>query len=180
MDTFDDRMAATAADAIAKEQADEAAERRERIREGNRIRKQRQRERDRAEIGGDLEADRIRAGALIPGEVRPGVNYSTLEEAIQCALRWAAVLGIADPIQPGTTLTDWERRIYYEWLRQGCKVLYDATNTLRHDFGFYAPKMPKFDDIWTERVPGCDDPLPLSGSYIGPSNSSEIGHTDAN
>ena len=159
------RIAESVAQSVERSRVESDAERRDRIREGDRDRKRRQRAREKEERGFEAERVRVAAGMLVLGEIRPGVNYTTLPEGIECSKRWAGALGITDLIQPGSTLTDIERRLFYEWKRVGCPGLNNRTNEFDTAFGWDVSKLSTFDEVWAERVPGCDEPL--LGSYPG-------------
>jgi hypothetical protein len=106
-------------------------EQKDTIRAANRVRKQLQRSRDRARSDRATLAyfERLRAekvyaediarrtarGMCTFGEVAPGVNASTVEEALEVAREMARAIG-ADDVSEGESLLDFETRIFNEWI----------------------------------------------------------------
>src|ERR1700733_3762799 len=100
-------------------------------REANLVRKQRQRLREKArshqamlEHLERLKADRMNAQGIarriqrsqcMLGEVSPGVDARTLEEALEVARERARALNESD-VQEGESLSDFERRVFDAWV----------------------------------------------------------------
>jgi hypothetical protein len=157
-------------------------------RKGNLQRKQRQRAREKARshqamvdhLEG-IKAERMNAEGLarrtqrnqcMLGEVRPGVDARTLEEALEVAREMARALDAPD-VQEGESLLDFERRVFDAWVNYDKFVGHnDAGGKLPEAGGGYAPYLNRETgelspgrgkNYWIEHCGGFDEswkPLP--------------------
>jgi hypothetical protein len=101
----------------------------------------------------EWEAQCVKDGATMPGEIAPTMNYSTVAEARQVAANWLKALHLA--VLENEPLIETERRIYVEWVRVGCPALNMLTGELLAEY-FFQTDPPEFDSVWTplpEAVP---------------------------
>jgi hypothetical protein len=62
------------------------------------------------------------------GEISPGVDARTLEEALEVAREMARALGISD-VQEGESLHDFERRVFNAWVNyEGFRGGYNSSD----------------------------------------------------
>ncbi len=145
-------------------------------------RKQRQRARDKARshqamvdhLEG-LKADRMNAEGVarrtqrsqcMLGEIRPGVDARTLEEALEVAREMARALTVSD-IQEGESLLDFERRVFDAWVNYDNFVGHnDAGGTFPFAGGGGAPYLTRETGelspghgkkYWVEHCGGFDE-----------------------
>jgi hypothetical protein len=166
-------------------------------RKSNLERKQRQRAREKARSFQAIQAhlekikgDRMNAEGLARrtklnqcslGEVSPGVDASTVEEALEVAREMARALGISD-VQEGESLHDFERRVFNAWVNYDKFVGRDDTGGrsplaggghapyLNRETGELSPGRGKgywidhcggFDECW-QALPGAKRKLDLA------------------
>jgi hypothetical protein len=157
-------------------------------RKSNLQRKQRQRAREKARshqamvdhLEG-LKADRMNAEGIahrvarsqcMLGEVSPGVDARTLDDALEVAREFARALSIQDVLE-GESLLDFERRVFDAWVNYDKFVGHnDAGGKLPEAGGGYAPYLNRETgelspgrgkNYWIEHCGGFDEswkPLP--------------------
>ncbi len=161
-------------------------------RKSNLARKQRQRAREKARsdqaIQEHLEkvkGDRMNAEGIARrtklnqcslGEISPGVDARTIEEALEVAREMARALGISD-VQEGESLHDFERRVFSAWTNYegfrggnnacdggGAPYLNRLTGELSPGFGkpYWEEYCGGFDECWRS-LPGAKKTLDLAG-----------------
>jgi len=157
-------------------------------RKSNLARKQRQRAREKArshqamvdhleKLKGDRMnaqhiARRIQRGQCMLGEVRPGVDAHTLDDALEVAREFARALSIQDVLE-GESLLDFERRVFEAWVSFDKFVGHnDAGGKLPEAGGGHAPYLNRETGelspghgkkYWVEHCGGFDEcwkPLP--------------------
>jgi hypothetical protein len=160
-------------------------------RKANLERKQRQRAREKARshqtIQEHLEkvkGDRMNAEGIARrtkrnqckfGEVSPGVDASTVEEALEVAREMARALTVSD-VQEGESLLDFERRVFDAWVNYegfrggynssdggGAPYLNRSTGELSPGFGkpYWEEHCGGFDESW-QALPGAKKKLDLA------------------
>jgi hypothetical protein len=160
-------------------------------RKANLERKQRQRARKRArsfqamqahleKVKGDGMnaqgiARRTKLNQCSLGEISPGVDARTLEEALEVAREMARALGISD-VQAGESLHDFERRVFNAWVNYegfrggynssdggGAPYLNRLTGELSPGFGkpYWEEYCGGFDECW-QALPGAKTKLDLA------------------
>jgi hypothetical protein len=160
-------------------------------RKANLERKQRQRAREKAQslkamqahlekIKGDRMneegiARRTKRNECKLGEVSPGVDASTVEEALEVAREMARALSISD-VQEGESLHDFERRVFDAWINyEGFRGGHNSSDGggaphLNRQTGELSPGRGKaywqeycggFDDCW-QALPGAKKELDLA------------------
>jgi len=135
-------------------------------REKNKIRQQRHRnkkkhDRQEAEYAEQMNRDglahRIREGRCFLGEVSPGVDATSLQDALQVAREMARALGIAD--FTGGSLVDYERNVFDAWIERGGPFLNRQTQQLSPGWSKqYWSDHGGFDKCWTA-LPGNDQQI---------------------
>ncbi len=119
-------------------------------------------------------ARRIQRSQCMLGEVRPGVDARTIEEALEVAREMARALTVSD-IQEGESLLDFERRVFDAWVNFDKFVgRNDAGGNLPDAGGGHAPYLNRQTGelspgrgkkYWVEHCGGFDESWkPLSGS----------------
>jgi hypothetical protein len=160
-------------------------------RKANLERKQRQRAREKARSFQAMQAhlekvkgDRMNAEGIARrtkrnqctfGEVSPGVDARTLEEALEVAREMARALGISD-VEEGESLHDFERRVFDAWTNyEGFRGGYNSSDGggaphLNRQTGQLTPGRGKlywqehcggFDECW-QALPGANKKLDLA------------------
>jgi hypothetical protein len=160
-------------------------------RKANFERKQRQRAREKArsfqaiqahleKIKGDRMnaegiARRMKLNQCSSGEVSPGVDAKTIEEALEVAREMARALTVSD-VQEGESLHDFERRVFNAWVNfegfsggynssDGCGApfLNRSTGELSPGSGkpYWEEHCGSFDQSW-EALPGAKKKLDLA------------------
>ncbi len=160
-------------------------------RKANLERKQRQRAREKARsleaMQGHLEkvkGDRMNAEGLARrtklnqcsfGEISPGVDASTVEDALEVAREMARALSISD-VQEGESLHDFERRVFEAWINyEGFRGGYNSSDGgggphLNRQTGELSPGRGKsywqeycggFEECW-QALPGAETMLDLA------------------
>jgi hypothetical protein len=117
-------------------------------------------------------AHRIKHNQCVLGEITPGVDAKTIDEALAIAREFARALDIAD-VQPGESLYDFERRIFDGWVSYDKFVgRNDAGGNLPGAGGGHAPLLNRQTgelspgrgrDYWVEHCGGFEKswtPLP--------------------
>jgi hypothetical protein len=157
-------------------------------RNGNLKRKQRQRAREKARSHQAmvdhlerLKGDRMKAEGLIRrknrsqcmlGEISPGVDARTVEEALEVAREMGRALNAQD-VQEGESLLDFERRIFEAWVNYDKFVGHNDARGgghgphLNRETGELSPGRGK--DYWEEHCGGfeeCWKPLPGAKAKI--------------
>jgi hypothetical protein len=102
--------------------------------------------------------DRKKANKCFPGEVSPGVDASTIADALQVCREFARVLNQPD-VQPGESLYDFEKRVWNVWANQGGPFLNRKTQVLSPGWGNHW----MVRDYWTQK-PFEESWKPLSGA----------------
>ena len=159
-------------------------------RKANLERKQRQRDREKARSRQAMEAhlerikgDRMNAEGIarrtqrnhcVFGEISPGVDASTLEEALEVAREMARALSISD-VQEGESLHDFERRVFDAWINYegfrggnnssdggGAPYLNRLTGELSPGLGkpYWEEYCGGFDECW-QALPGARKQIDL-------------------
>ena len=119
-------------------------------REYNRLRKRKQRDKDRVTLAIKMQdyvskehfrqmneegrRHRLELGRCFFGEVSPGVDARTIEDALQVAREFARALGQPD-IQETETLYDFELRVGRIWAERGGPFLNRTTQQLSRGWG---------------------------------------------
>jgi hypothetical protein len=160
-------------------------------RKANLERKQRQRAREKArsfqamqahleKIKGDrmnAEGDALRTkrNECMFGEISPGVDARTIEEALEVAREMARALNISDVLE-GESLHDFERRVFDAWVNyEGFRAGYNSSDGggapyLNRQTGELSPGRGKlywqdycggFDECW-QALPGARKTLDLA------------------
>jgi hypothetical protein len=120
---------------------------------------------------------RQKLGQCFFGEIAPGVDASTIEDALQVAREMARAVGISD-IADTESLLEFERRTFDAWARYdkfkdrldccwgggGGPFLNRKTQTLTPGWGedFWLNHCGGFDKCWTV-LPGATVPIDVSG-----------------
>jgi hypothetical protein len=159
-------------------------------RKANLERKQRQRAREKArshqaiqehlervrgdEMNAEGNARRTKRNECMFGEVRPGVDARTLEEALEVAREMARALSIPD-VQESESLYDFERRVFNAWTNYegfrggnnssdggGAPYLNRLTGELSPGLGkpYWEEHCGGFDECW-QALPGAKKKLDL-------------------
>jgi hypothetical protein len=160
-------------------------------RKANLERKQRQRAREKArshqavqehlervrgdEMNAESIARRTKRNECMFGEVRPGMDAQTIDEALEVAREMARALCISD-VQEGESLHDFERRVFSAWVNyEGFRGEYNSSDGggaphLSRPTGELSPGRGKtywqeycggFDECW-QALPGARKTLDLA------------------
>jgi hypothetical protein len=120
-------------------------------------------------------ARRMKLNQCSSGEVSPGVDAKTIEEALEVAREMARALTVSD-VQEGESLHDFERRVFNAWVNyEGFRGGYNSSDGCRAPFlnrstGELSPGSEKpyweercgsFDQSW-EALPGAKKKLDLA------------------
>lgn len=103
-----------------------------------------------------LLQDRVLGALLLPGEVRPGEDASTIPEALRASRLFLRAAGKPDA-QPGESLLDVERRAFDAWIETGLHALDLKTGKFSTELSFENPGK-SFDAVWRP-LPGANTPL---------------------
>jgi hypothetical protein len=111
------------------------------------------------------------------GEVYPGIDATTIEDALQVAREMARALGISD-VTEGESLFEFERRVFDQWARYdkfedrldccwgggGAPFLNRKTQQLSPGWGegYWLEHCGGFDKTWTP-LQGANVPVDVSG-----------------
>jgi hypothetical protein len=96
---------------------------------------------------------------VLLGEVTPGVDATTIHDALVVALKFARAYRLDSPVLVGeTSLLDLERRLFYESVRTNRPWLVAADGTLSEKETDAEDTTQPFDAVWAA-LEGSDQPI---------------------
>jgi hypothetical protein len=103
-----------------------------------------------------LLQERAVGALLMPGEIRPGQDATTIADALLVARLFLRAASKPDA-QPGESLLDLERRAFDGWIESGLRALELTTGRFSPVLSF-TNSGKSFDDVWNP-LPGAREPL---------------------